>query len=205
MAKAAQREDSGETELVYGEDISNYQADHDWAGSEAGFGIVKATEGTDFRDKTFARHWKELDKKDIVRGAYHFGHPKNGPVAEAEHFLSVVESQPAKAGDLLVLDLEVDDGRSAKQVNKWAKTWLDHVKKETGVTPLFYSSKSFAETHGAGLGEYPLWIAHYGKGKGNTTAPGHWDTWAIHQYSDDPIDQNVSALTPDELRALGRR
>src|SRR5690606_6747854 len=64
-------------DLPYGQDVSNYQPTHDWAASGADFGIVKATEGVDFKDKTFARHWKELAKHDVVRGAYHFGHPKN--------------------------------------------------------------------------------------------------------------------------------
>ena len=68
------------TRLIYGEDISNHQPDHDWQASPAQFGIIKATEGTDFRDATFARHWAELAKKGIVRGAYHFAHPANDPI-----------------------------------------------------------------------------------------------------------------------------
>lgn len=31
-----------------------------------------------------------------------------------------------------------------------------------------------------------------------------WKSWAIHQYTDSPVDQNVSALTPEQLRGLGR-
>ncbi|TXK40675.1 hypothetical protein FR742_14685 [Nonomuraea sp. C10] len=191
-------------QLTYGQDVSNYQPDHDWEASPAEFGIIKATEGTGFTDKTFARHWQELDKKGIVRGAYHYAHPRNNPIAEAEHFLSVVNSQPAKPGDLLVLDLETTNGRSVSEVNAWAKAWLSHVKAKTGVTPLFYSGWHFADTYGAGLSEYPLWVAHYSKPKGEITPPADWKSWTIHQYSDKPIDHNVSALTPDQLRSLGR-
>ncbi|MEO3885476.1 GH25 family lysozyme [Nonomuraea sp. B5E05] len=190
--------------LTYGQDVSNHQPLHDWAASPAQFGIIKATEGTDFRDAAFARHWSELGKKGIVRGAYHYAHPGNDPIAEAEHFLSMVNSQPSKPGDLLVLDLETTDGKSVEEVNAWAKAWLSHVKAETGVTPMFYSGWNFADTYGKGLAEYPLWVAHYSKPKGTVTPPADWKTWTIHQYSDSPIDQNVSALTPDELRALGR-
>ncbi|MGI5271917.1 glycoside hydrolase family 25 protein [Nonomuraea sp. CA-218870] len=190
--------------LTYGQDVSNYQPDHDWASSPAEFGIIKATEGTSFRDHTFARHWAELDKKGIVRGAYHYGHPRNNPIAEAEHFLSVVNSQPGKPGDLLVLDLETTNGRSVAEVNAWAKAWLSHVEAKTGVKPMFYSGWHFADTYGAGLADYPLWVAHYGKPKGQITPPADWKSWTIHQYSDSPIDQNVSALTPDQLRTLGR-
>jgi lysozyme len=190
--------------LTYGQDVSNYQPNHDWNASPAQFGIIKATEGLSFRDHAFARHWQELDAKGIVRGAYHYGHPANDPVAEAEHFLSMVNSQPAKPGDLLVLDLETTDGRSVAEVNSWAKTWLSHVKAKTGTTPMFYSGWNFADTYGKGLAEYPLWVAHYSKAKGTVSPPADWKSWAIHQYSDSPVDQNVSPLTPDQLRALGR-
>ncbi|GAA2819799.1 glycoside hydrolase family 25 protein [Nonomuraea rubra] len=191
-------------QLSYGLDISNYEPLYDWSASSAQFGIVKATEGTGFRDASFARHWRELGDKGIVRGAYHYGHPGNDPIAEADHFLSVLNAQPAKPGDLLVLDLETSDGRSVEQVNAWARAWLSHVKAKTGVTPMFYSGWNFADTYGKGLAEYPLWVAHYGRAKGAVTPPADWKSWTIHQYTDSPIDQNVSALSPDQLRGLGR-
>ncbi|MEV1170007.1 GH25 family lysozyme [Nonomuraea sp. NPDC049784] len=201
-AHAAQHETGS---LTYGLDISNYEPQYDWNASTAKFGIIKATEGTSFRDASFARHWLQLGKKGIVRGAYHYGHPGNDPVAEAEHFLSVVNSQPAKPGDLLVLDLETTDGKSVTEVNTWAKTWLSYVKAKTGITPMFYSGWNFANTYGRGLAQYPLWVAHYSKAKGSITPPADWKSWTIHQYTETPIDQNVSALTADQLRSLGRR
>ncbi|SDJ37010.1 glycoside hydrolase family 25 protein [Nonomuraea jiangxiensis] len=191
--------------LTYGQDVSNYQPLYDWATSSAQFGIIKATEGVDFRDASFARHWQELGKKGIVRGAYHYGHPAGDPIAEANYFLSTVNAQPAKPGDLLVLDLETTDGKSVAEVNAWAKTWLSYVKAKTGITPMFYSSWRFADTYGRGLSAYPLWVAHYGKEKGTVTPPADWKTWTIHQYSDSPIDQDVSALSPSQLRGLGRQ
>ncbi|MFC4530678.1 glycoside hydrolase family 25 protein [Sphaerisporangium dianthi] len=201
-APAAAHADSVHT---YGQDVSSYESDHDWNASPAQFGIIKATEGLTFRDSSFARHWQELAKKGIVRGAYHYGHPGDDPIAEADHFLSVVNAQPGKRGDLLVLDLETADGQSVEHVNTWAKTWLAHVKAKTGITPLFYSGWNFADTYGHGLQAYPLWVAYYGRAQGDVTPPADWKTWTIHQYTDVPIDQNVSSLTPGQLRALGRR
>src|ERR1700754_4384607 len=57
-------------QLTYGQDVSSYQPLYDWNASPAQFGIIKATEGTSFSDSAFARHWRELGKKGIVRGAY---------------------------------------------------------------------------------------------------------------------------------------
>src|SRR4051812_48565700 len=59
------------TPYTYGSDVSGYESDYDWAASPAQFGIIKATEGLSFRDPAFVRHWRELDKKGIVRGVYH--------------------------------------------------------------------------------------------------------------------------------------
>ncbi|NUO97013.1 MAG: hypothetical protein HOV96_20930 [Nonomuraea sp.] len=192
-------------DLTYGQDVSHYQPDHDWAASGASFGIVKATEGTARVDSSFARHWADLAAKGKVRGAYHYAHPGNDPIAEADHFLSVVNKQPAAKGDLLALDLETTDGKSVTEVNTWAKQWLAHVKAKTGVTPLFYSGWNFADEYGKGLQQYPLWVARYGKAPGSVTAPADWKTWTIHQYSDSPVDQNVSALTAAQLKGLGRK
>ncbi|MBX6386489.1 MAG: hypothetical protein IRZ07_26530 [Microbispora sp.] len=189
---------------TYGQDVSGYEADHDWMHSRAQFGFIKATEGTTWVDSSFPRHWRELAKKGIVRGAYHYGHPSNDPIAEADHFLDVVDSQPSKPGDILVLDLETSDGESVEHVNQWARTWLEYVAAKTGAKPMFYSGWNFANKYGHGLSEYPLWVAHYSKAPGDITPPADWKTWTIHQYTDTPIDQNVSALTPAQLRALGR-
>jgi lysozyme len=191
--------------LIYGEDVSNYEPTHDWASTGAKYGIVKATEGTDFIDRAFTRHWAEMAKHDLLRGDYHYGHPANDPVAEADFFLSVVNKQPARTGDLLVLDLETTDGKSVAEVNAWAKTWLERVKAKTGITPMFYSGWNFATTYGQGLGQYPLWVAHYSKAKGTVTPPAPWESWTIHQYTDVPVDQNVTSVSLDQLRALGRK
>ncbi|TLP60907.1 glycoside hydrolase family 25 protein [Microbispora triticiradicis] len=190
---------------TYGQDVSGYEADHDWINSRAQFGFIKATEGLDWVDSSFPRHWRELDKKGIVRGVYHYGHPSNDPIAEADHFLRVVNAQPGKPGDILVLDLETADGQSVQRVNAWARKWLEYVTAKTGVRPMFYSGWNFADKYGRGLGDYPLWVAHYSRNPGDITPPADWKSWAIHQYTDSPIDQNVSALSPVELRALGRR
>ncbi|MFI6315911.1 glycoside hydrolase family 25 protein [Nonomuraea sp. NPDC050556] len=190
--------------LLFGVDVSNYDANHDFGKSGAAFGIAKATEGTGHDDRSFARHWREMSEKKIVRGAYHYGHPKNDPIAEADHFLKVVQAQGLGKGDLLALDLETTDGRSEEQVNTWARRWLEHVEAKTGVKALFYSSWSFAGQYGDGLQDYPLWVAHYGKKKGTVEPPGDWKEWTIHQYaSGKGGDENVSRLNAEQLRALG--
>ncbi|GAA3242394.1 glycoside hydrolase family 25 protein [Actinocorallia longicatena] len=189
--------------LPYGVDVSHYDRNYDWSQKKLAFGIAKATEGTVGKDETFAANWAKIRENGLVRGAYHYGRPKNDPVKEADHFLRTVRAAGLQRGDLLMLDLETTDGRSRGRVNAWARTWLERVEAGTGVKPVFYSGYHFAREHGEGLGGYPLWVAHYGKKAGRLAPPAPWKEWAIHQYSSTDHDNNVSALTPDALRALG--
>ena len=48
-------------------------------------------------------------RSGIVRGAYHFAHPRNGAATEAQAFLDTVRAHGLQAGDLLALDLETSD------------------------------------------------------------------------------------------------
>ncbi|MFI0409382.1 glycoside hydrolase family 25 protein [Actinomadura sp. 3N508] len=187
----------------YGVDVSHHDKGFDWSRQKPGFGIAKATEGTAHKDTTFTRNWTQIKQNSLVRGAYHYGRPQNDPVREADHYLRVVTSAGLAKGDLLILDLETTDGRSTREVNDWAKRWLERVEQKTGVKPMFYSSRSFAEEHGKGLGEYPLWVAHYGRSPGKVSAPSPWKQWTIHQYAATDHDHNVSRLSADQLRQLG--
>lgn len=198
---------AAESAKPYGVDVSHYDQNYAWAQKKAqkklSFGIAKATEGLSHNDDTFAANWARMRDAGLVRGAYHYGHPGNDPVAEADHFLGVVGKTGLQDGDLLALDLETTDGRSQHQVNAWAKKWLNRVQAKTGVKPVFYSSWYFAQQYGDGLGGYPLWVAHYGKKAGALKPPAPWKSWTIHQYSSTDHDNNVSSRTPAELRALG--
>ena len=66
---------------------------------------------------------------------------------------------------------------------------------------MIYSGASFAKTYlGRELGQWPLWIAHYGTNKpmGNDT----WDEWAVFQYTStgtiDGIAGNVDLNAMEE-------
>src|SRR6266700_4008854 len=98
-----------------GEDRSDFQAVFPWSGLD--FGFVKATEGTGWTGHTFAANWAELAKEAKPRGAYHFLHPSEDPVVQAQHFVGVVKAAGLRAGDMLVVDTEVFEGLSGPQVD----------------------------------------------------------------------------------------
>jgi lysozyme len=194
--------------MLKGIDVSSYEGTVDWnAWKRKGlaFAVAKATEGRTIRDSKFARNWSELRRIGLVRGAYHFAHPGNDANAEADFFLSTVRARGLEAGDLLVLDLERTDGKSAAHVSSWARTWCSRVAKAIGCDPILYTFLSFAqEGNCAGLGGHPLWIADPSRTAGRPRVPAPWKHWLLHQYDVDPIDADVANVsTAAALRAYG--
>jgi lysozyme len=80
------------TGAVPGIDVSHYQGSVDWATVAGGgerFGFAKASEGvsgTGSSDPYFADNWSGMRAAGILRGAYHFYHPKDDPTAQAHNF-----------------------------------------------------------------------------------------------------------------------
>ncbi|WP_372494394.1 glycoside hydrolase family 25 protein [Actinoallomurus purpureus] len=123
--------------MLKGIDVSSHQGTVDWdAWKRKGlaFAVAKATEGRTIHDSEFARNWAELRRAGLVCGAYHFGHPGNDANTEADFFLSTVRPRGLEAGDLLVLDLEQTDGRSAAHVSSWVRTWCSR-RRRSAATP----------------------------------------------------------------------
>lgn len=139
-----------------GIDISAWQDTIDITKVPCDFVIVKATEGTDYKNRYFAKHCDQVIKVGKLLGAFHYANGGD-PHSEAEYFIAYSKKYVGKA--ILVLDWEGQNnpqfGRSDRA---WCKEWCDHVYSKTGVKPLIYIQKS-AMDNVKGLG-YRLWVAH---------------------------------------------
>ncbi len=170
------------------------------------FAFAKATESTNFKDSAFAANWSGMKSAGLVRGAYHFFHADVDPAAQANYFLATVGA--LSPGDLLVLDLETTNGQTQATIAANAKTFLDTVKKASGVVPLLYTSPAFLTTF-SGLGGYPLWVANYGVSCPDV--PAAWTTYMFWQSSSTgslppitgALDLDSFNGTLAELHALG--
>jgi lysozyme len=180
--------------MIKGLDVSAHQRGISWdAVKRAGidFAFVKATEGVGFVDSVFERHRAEARRVGIPVGAYHFARPdtnvsERDPVAEADHFLDVVEP---REGDLLpVLDLETP-GLSDERMAVWANAWLERVADRIGEPPILYTFPSFWRDrvgNSRAFTRHPLWLASYGPNDGrphDVEPVGGWRSIAIHQYT----------------------
>src|SRR3990172_4519727 len=92
---------------VVGIDVSNHQGVIDWPkvrASGIAFAYIKATEGGDFRDKSFERNWQDSAKAGMPRGAYHFFTACKSGAEQAGNFIAAV---PRESGSLPpVIDVE---------------------------------------------------------------------------------------------------
>ncbi len=140
-----------------GIDISAWQDTIDITKVPCDFVIVKATEGTDYKNRFFAKHCDQAMKAAKLLGAFHYANGGD-PHSEAEYFLAYSKKYVGKA--ILVLDWEGQNnpqfGRSDRA---WCKEWCDYVYRKTRVKPLIYIQKS-AMDNVKNLG-YRLWVAQY--------------------------------------------
>lgn len=147
------------------------------------FVVLRATMGDDGIDNKFKNYWKELDKHEFIRGAYHYYRPWEKPEKQAKLFLKRID---LKSGDLRpVLDIEkIGKNQSKEKLVKDLKIWLDLVEKEYDTKPIIYTYYYFYRDYLQGeFDDYPLWIANYN----NVTNPTKSTDWQMWQFSENGI------------------
>jgi lysozyme len=183
---------------IPGIDVSHWQGYVHWrrvATTRVRFVIAKATEGTGFVDRRYARNKRAAERHGLRFTAYHFARPgrQGGSVRrdarrEADFF---VETARLHARNLLpALDLERSGGLRPRALRRWTLTWLRRVEARLGAEPMVYSSPAFWARHlgntrrVAREGHRVLWIAHYGTHRPQVPARG-WDRsgWTIWQWT----------------------
>ena len=186
---------------LWGIDVSHYQGDIDWKQvKDAGvvFAFVKATEGVGITDGKFRRNSGGANAVGLAVGYYHYAHPElNNAQDEVNAFLEVVKDQPCQMP--YVLDLEGAAGNLDRfTLTQWAVTWLQEVKRITGKHVMLYTGAYFARDNvNTEMGEFPLWIAHYGTD--TPLANSTWDRWSVFQVSSGGGCPGINGLVDTNL------
>ncbi|WP_240415043.1 glycoside hydrolase family 25 protein [Paenibacillus periandrae] len=168
-------------------DVSIHQGFIDWV-AVAADGVqgvlIKATEGVGFQDSNLTRNAEGAAAAGLKVGYYHYARPETGNnvLDEVYSFLAAIDGLPV---DLpLVLDVEDKAAQlGSAKLTDWSYTWLTEIQIRSGHRVMLYTGASFARSYlGSKLGEFPLWVAHYG-----ATTPmsnSTWEKWAVFQYSE---------------------
>lgn len=145
---------------------------------------IKATEGNNFQDPEFADNWKYAKDNEKARVAYHFFHPSQPGLQQANFFLDYIDhSGGIESGDMFAIDLEVTDGKAPELVDAAAREFVDHVVTQTKAKPFVYTNIYTAQAGNCNsLGHLPLWIADPSHAPSKPDVPHPWTSWVIHQY-----------------------
>ncbi|MBQ9157674.1 MAG: peptidoglycan-binding protein [Eubacterium sp.] len=171
---------------------------------ESDFVIVKSTQGLSYGHTSFFYHMTDRTLSDgKLAGAYHYaaGHD---PEREADYFISIVKPYLGK----IILCLDWESGQNAAWgETSWAKHFVEHVRKTTGLTTFLYTGLEGSRQCSNLIGLSPLWFAGYPRPLSkNWTVPafhynlGKWKDYAIWQYtnSGEEVDRNTTVLTESE-------
>jgi GH25 family lysozyme M1 (1,4-beta-N-acetylmuramidase) len=205
---------------VPGFDVSNHQSSVNFAGaysSGARFVIIKATEGTTFKDPKFSSHYTAATKAGLIRGGYHFARPASSTGAvQAEYFYKNGGGWSADGITLPgMLDMEAASstsechGLTQAQMVAWITSFVNKYHELSGRYPLIYTgyywwvdctgnSTKWSTTS-------PLVLARYSSTVG--TMPGGWPYQTIWQFNDKYAyggDSDVFNGSLDRLKALAK-
>ena len=142
-----------------GIDISAWQGDEniDLAKVPFDFCIIKATEGTDYKNRYLTAHCNKVLSRKKLLGVYHYANGGD-PQKEADSFLAYCKKYIGKA--VLVLDWEAKNNHlfGVKDL-EWCLQWCSYVQKKTGIKPLIDIQKSAMDA--VKKAGYGLWVAQY--------------------------------------------
>lgn len=206
-----------------GVDVSKWQRPGgvalDWekvAASGQKFAFIKATDGVEGDQKYFLEDSVAAAKAGLIVGSYHKAHPDRSAISQADQYVAALQARDQKiSSDKTlppVLDIELENGLSTSQLQKWTKEFLERVEAKTGETPMIYTYRWFWE-HPMGdsteFTNYPLWLAAY-QDKAPTSLPGGWQSLTFWQHSSTgringiptQVDEDVFNGTDSELQSL---
>jgi GH25 family lysozyme M1 (1,4-beta-N-acetylmuramidase) len=168
---------------VFGIDVSHYSGTINWNKVKKSrhpikFVFIRATMGSNGRDRQFTKNWQQAVSSGYIRGAYHYYRPGEDPALQFRNFARNVK---LLSGDFRpVLDIERAGNVPDEKLRAGVKEWLKLAEDKYGVQPIVYTGLSFYKKHFAGhLNEYPLWIAAY---DGEHRLGGV--KWKLHQFTD---------------------
>ncbi len=203
-----------------GLDVSSWQGNVNWssvASKGAKFAIVKATEGTYYRNPYFSQQYTGAYTHGIIHGAYHFATPDTSSgTAQADYFVAHGGGW-SKDGRTFpgMLDIEWNPyggmcyGKSKTAMTAWILAFSNEYHRKTTRWPIIYTANSWWSTCVGNTGNFsstnPLSLACYCSSPG--TMPYRWPWQTIWQWADHgtfPGDQDRFNGDITRVRALAR-
>lgn len=171
-------------------DVSHWEPTVDWQTvrlvGHRELAYVKATESLTLVDPLYLRHTAAARRAGLRVGAFHYFHPGQDAVAQAEHFFRVA-GEPMPTDLAPAIDLEEHGQQVPDDVVSQVLRFVARAEALFGRRLTIYTFEDFWH-HVLGdplvpsLASRPLWMARYGS---NPPAPTRtWPHWNAWQYAD---------------------
>jgi lysozyme len=160
--------------------------------------ILKATQGTSYKDPTFTSRAMLASSLGLLVGAYHFADGSD-PQTQANFFCRETVGIP-----LLGIDIEENSTNASTVTVPQAAEIVSYVHGITAKLPLCYIGRYGPDKRATGLpntilSRCPLWLPEYGT---NPITPPGFGTPMLWQWQSVPYDRNRFNGTEAELRAF---
>ena len=191
-----------------GIDVSHHQGVIDWgrvAKSDVAFAILKATEGGDYVDETFARNLAGARAAGLVVGAYHFFTFCRPGAEQAANFLGAVPRDSPMLPP--AVDIEFVGNCAARppvaDLQRELMAFLTPVEAAFGRPAIVYVVDAAAAQYQAAIPNRPRSVRSLARPPEN----GDWLLWQYHNAGhvdgiESEVDLNVLRGGADELKAL---
>jgi lysozyme len=150
---------------VRGIDVSHHQKAIDWrkvATDDVAFVYVKASEGGDYRDETFAANAAGAAAAGLPVGAYHFFTLCRAGAVQAANFLAATRAAALRLPAAVDVEFGGNCGRrpSRAEFEHELGVFLDTVGRASGRAPILYATHPFQRAYlrGGALETRPLWL-----------------------------------------------
>lgn len=175
-------------EHPHGIDLSHHNVAYDWSKVDAQFVYVRATMGSNIKDKRYSTHRKAATRHNIPVGAYHFLTAKTSAKAQFDNFQNTVS--PAHIKLRPMLDIEESKYWNAprrftdEDAHRLIRDWCDLCKGKYGIAPIIYTTEKLYERYKLhrGFDDCIWWVANYNGIKNYQKMCKI--PFTIHQYSD---------------------
>lgn len=196
---------------VRGVDVSNHQGLIDWrrvAADDVSFAIVKATEGGDWVDKSFARNVAAAREAGLAVGAYHFFTFCRPAVEQAQNFIATVPRDQAWLPPVVDIEFHGNCPRrpTPEEMSAELAAFLDPVEAHFGKPAVIYLIGEAEDRYGAIMPDRLRWV------RSLSLHPGHegWVYWQYHNMGrvdgiEGDVDLNVLRGGPSRLTELAEQ
>jgi lysozyme len=206
--------------MLYGVDVSYAQGETiDWSqvkGAGIDFAYSRACYGSNPADDdgpVYVANHDGCKANGIPFGAYIFFLLTEDPVAQAQHFLSIIDGMQGQLRPMV--DVEEGSGTTGSTYGNIdaLAAFNAAIKTGLGCDPVIYTN---ADTWDGAFGGtdafsgHSLWVASFTGTPGNPTMPQGWSTYTVQQYSDQgniagiPGSVDLDCLNGDNLEVISR-